>query len=240
MIVNSEALYDLKPLVTVKGTRDGLLFLLDEHAEMDDLCTYITDLLSGEAGKVFDGPQVEVVVDYGKRIITAGEGQRLLKLFLERENFLLKAWGGSTAARQSLYYRKAPGRNHTVFRGVVRAGEPLSFDGDVVIIGDVNPSAEVRATGDIYVFGRLLGIAHAGFDGDRNSVIAATEFAPMQLRIHDVVSRAPTVQEQPLQAFMEFAYLENGHLAIAEMRHFNSYDRSRRELTDVRRKGSRQ
>lgn len=233
VIVNSESLYETKPLVTVKGTRDGLLFLLDEQSDVADLCIYISELLSGQSGKVFDGPIVEVVVDYGKRVLTTEDARRLLGIFMERPNFLVKGWGGGTVTRQSLFHRKSVSRGQNIYHGLVRAGEPITFDGDVVVIGDVNPSAEIRATGDIYVFGRLSGIAHAGVDGDRDSVIAATEFAPMQLRIADVVSRAPQ-----LKAVMEYAYLEHGQLAIAEMRHFIAFDKSRIRPIEHRQKGN--
>lgn len=234
MIVNSELLYDTKPLVTVKGTREGLLFLLDEYAEFDALYTYVNELLSGESGKVFDGPTVEIVIDYGKRRMSPEHCNRLISLFMEHPNFLIKAWGGGTAARQSLFQKKTSARDQTIYYGTVRAGAPMLFDGDVVIVGDVNPSAQVEATGDIFVFGRLLGIAHAGAAGDTSSVIAATEFSPMQLRIGDVVSRAPNDANGPLQAFMEFAYLEHGQLAVAQMRHFSNWFQSRRRKPDSR------
>lgn len=233
LIVNSEALYEAKPLVTVKGTRDGLLFLLDEQADIADLCDYISLLLSGQSGKVFDGPVVEVVVDYGKRTLCPADSGRLLSIFLDRPNFLVKGWGGGTVTRQSLFHRKHTSRGQNIYHGFIRAGEPISFDGDVVIIGDVNPSAEVRATGDIFVFGRLLGIAHAGIEGDATSVIAATEFSPMQLRIGDVVSRAPQ-----LRAMMEYAYLDHGQLAVAEMKHFMAFDKLRMRPNGQRQKGN--
>ncbi|WAH38968.1 septum site-determining protein MinC [Alicyclobacillus dauci] len=239
MIINSESLYETKPLVTVKGTRDGLLFLLDEHAPIDELCAYVTDLLSGQSGKVFDGPIVAVVIDYGRRQMSPSDCGKLLSLFMARPNFAIKAWGGGTQARQSLFHRKNNSRAQTIYHGVIRAGQPMAFEGDVVIVGDVNPSAEVRATGDIYVFGRLLGIAHAGVEGDTDSIVAATEFSPMQLRIGDVVSRAPRLQDQPLHAFMEFAYLENGLLAVAQMRHFYSWNKARSRLNRVSQKGNR-
>lgn len=237
LIVNSEALYTTKPLVTVKGTRDGLLFLLDENADIDDLCAYLTELLEGQTGKVFDGPVVEVVIDYGERQLSSHDARRLLSLFLAKSNFLIRSWGGNTSARQELFHRKNTGRGQTIYRGVVRAGEPISFDGDVVIIGDVNPSAHVEATGDIFVFGRLLGIAHAGINGNVDTVIAATEFAPMQLRIGDVVSRAPQSNGEPLHTFMEFAYLQNGQLAVAQMKHFQARHRNRRHQGNGMRKG---
>lgn len=239
MIVNSESLYETKPLVTVKGTREGLLFLLDETADIDSLCVYVEQLLTGESGKVFDGPNFEIVVDYGRRVLTPADAGRILQMFLARPNFIIKAWGGGTSARQSLFKKGQVLRKQTIYHGVVRAGEPFLFDGDVVIIGDVNPSAQVQATGDIYVFGRLLGIAHAGVDGDEGCVIAATEFAPMQLRIADIVSRAPKVDDNLIRTMMEFAYLDHGRLAVAQMKYFMNWRKSRHLHSKGPEKGSR-
>ncbi|WP_067617550.1 septum site-determining protein MinC [Alicyclobacillus acidiphilus] len=223
MIVNSEVLSDSKPLVTVKGTRDGLLFLLDEQADVDELCAYIETLVHGPSGTLFDGPVMDIVVDYGKRALSPSDSRRILDVFHRRENFVLKAWGGGTTTRQSLFQRKAKAGVENIYHGLIRSGEPVTFDGDVVIIGDVNPSGHVQATGDIFVFGRLLGIAHAGIEGDRSAVIAATEFAPMQLRIADVVGRAPN-----LRATMEYAYLEDNQLMVSEMKNFVVWNKKRR------------
>ncbi len=65
----------------------------------------------------------------------------------------------------------------------LRSGVRVESPGHVVIWGDVNPGAEVVAAGHILVWGRLRGSVHAGAQGDRNAMIAALEFSPMQARI---------------------------------------------------------
>jgi septum formation inhibitor MinC len=45
----------------------------------------------------------------------------------------------------------------------LRAGQFISYDGNIVIIGDVNPGCQIRATGSIIVYGKLCGSVHAGF-----------------------------------------------------------------------------
>src|SRR5699024_12438240 len=52
---------------------------------------------------------------------------------------------------------------------IVRSGQVLDIEGDLLLIGDVNPGGEVRATGDIYILGKLHGIAHAGTKGNDRS-----------------------------------------------------------------------
>ena len=74
---------------------------------------------------------------------------------------------------------------------IVRSGQILKVKGHLLLIGDVNPGGKVMATGNIYILGKLYGIAHAGYQGDRNTFIAASYLKPTQLRIADYISRAP-------------------------------------------------
>ncbi len=74
------------------------------------------------------------------------------------------------------------------YRGTLRGGQSLQQVGHIVVVGDVNPGAELVATGDIVVFGALLGTAHAGAQGDRAARVAALELAPTQLRIATAIA----------------------------------------------------
>jgi septum site-determining protein MinC len=67
----------------------------------------------------------------------------------------------------------------------------------VVILGDVNPGAEIVANGNVMVWGRLRGMVHAGAKGNNKAVICALDLSPMQLRIADQVSAALKPQENP-------------------------------------------
>jgi septum site-determining protein MinC len=67
----------------------------------------------------------------------------------------------------------------------LRSGQLVRYPGNVFVLGDVNPSAEIIASGDIIIWGSLRGVVHAGADGDRNSKIIAMDFATGQIRIAD-------------------------------------------------------
>ena len=77
-----------------------------------------------------------------------------------------------------------------IFRGSLRSGQQLHRNEHILIIGDVNPGAEVVSAGDILVWGRLRGIAHAGVRGNAAAVIAALDLDPVQLRIDKVIGAA--------------------------------------------------
>ena len=73
----------------------------------------------------------------------------------------------------------------------LRSGQSISSEGNIVIIGDVNPGAEIIAKGDITVWGILGGIAHAGSDGNTYSRIRALKLNAIQLRIAESYARRP-------------------------------------------------
>lgn len=72
--------------------------------------------------------------------------------------------------------------------GTLRGGQVLAYAGNVVIVGDVNPGAEVVASADIVIFGTLRGVAHAGAQGDATARVFALELAPTQLRIASCIA----------------------------------------------------
>jgi septum site-determining protein MinC len=78
-----------------------------------------------------------------------------------------------------------------VYRGYLRSGHRLKRKEHVLVIGDVNPGAEVISDGDILVWGRLRGFAHAGANGNRRAIVAALDLEPTQLRIADVTTIGP-------------------------------------------------
>jgi len=96
--------------------------------------------------------------------------------------------------------------------GIVRSGEKISSNGNLIIIGDVNPGAQISAKGNIYVWGKLCGIAIAGRDGEDNCFIASLYLNPLQLRINNKVAIGP--KEKPIDHYPEIALLNKGKIVI--------------------------
>ena len=82
-------------------------------------------------------------------------------------------------------------KNTTYINQTLRSGQILEADGNVVIIGDCHPGSEIRALGDITVWGVLSGIAHAGCKGNMNARVRALKMNAVQLRIGNCYSRRP-------------------------------------------------
>jgi len=100
-------------------------------------------------------------------------------------------------------------------QGTVRSGEYLDSPGDLLILGDVNPGAKVSAEGNIIIWGRLLGIAHAGSKGNSKATISALQLRPVQLRIAKKVARGP--KEKPQPGLAEQARIDSEEIIISPL-----------------------
>lgn len=102
-----------------------------------------------------------------------------------------------------------------LIRRTIRSGQSISFPGNVTILGDVNPGAEVIAEGDIIVMGTLRGTAHAGVKG-REAVIAALQIACPQLRLGKFVAQIPEEKSNAWEP--EIASVKKGKIVISKLR----------------------
>lgn len=103
-------------------------------------------------------------------------------------------------------------------RQTIRSGQSLRHFGTVVICGDINPGAEVIATGDIIVFGTLRGVAHAGATGDEGAQIVAINLRPTQIRIAGFIARSPDSASPPLSKYPEVARIQDNEIHILPLR----------------------
>ncbi|WP_244329127.1 septum site-determining protein MinC [Tolypothrix sp. PCC 7910] len=110
----------------------------------------------------------------------------------------------------------------------VRSGVEIRHPGSVIILGDVNPGGIVVADGDILVWGRLRGIAHAGASGNRECLIMSLQMEPTQLRIADAVARAP--EKSPTQFSPEVAHMTPEGIRIARAIDFSRSQLNRMNL----------
>jgi septum site-determining protein MinC len=101
----------------------------------------------------------------------------------------------------------------------VRSGVEVRHPGTVVILGDLNPGGAVVAEGDILVWGRLRGVAHAGSKGNAQCLIMALQMEPTQIRIADFVARGP--ETAPLRYYPEVAYVTPEGIRITRTTDFS-------------------
>lgn len=202
----------LKSGVTIKGTRNGLLFLLDDVRPFTVILNELRYKLE-QSANIWDGPDTAVSIRLGQRQITRQEETELRQLFAIRRNLIIRE-----IEAEGMPYLLDENRGIQVKTGTIRSGQMLEQRGDLLLLGDVNPGGSVRSTGSIYILGALRGLAHAGIEGDDSCIIVASIFRPTQLRIAETISRAPDEWEES-EIGSKFAYLLDGQIAVDKMNH---------------------
>tara|TARA_B100000242_G_scaffold212893_1_gene155039 strand:- start:51 stop:713 length:663 start_codon:yes stop_codon:yes gene_type:complete len=115
-------------------------------------------------------------------------------------------------AKTKLLLLNSEQKDDILHKGTLRSGDRISSNGNLCIIGDVNPGAIVSAKNNIYVWGKLLGIAFAGKNGDKNAFITSLYLNPLQLRIADVIAIGP--KDKPKSCYPEIAVIDKQTIII--------------------------
>lgn len=126
---------------------------------------------------------------------------------------LLVEWGASRQPQEVAWQNpSSPSPALCIHQGTLRSGDHRHATGSILVLGDVNPGAQISAEGHVFVWGKLRGIAHAGCSGDPGATIVALQLHPLQLRIADQVARGPV--EAPPAGLVEKAHLVDGRIQI--------------------------
>lgn len=110
-------------------------------------------------------------------------------------------------------YEKSTENSETkYYKGSLRCGQKISYEGSIVIIGDVNGGAEVVAGENIVILGTLRGLAHAGAKGNKKAIIAASSIDTPQMRIANLVKEVD--KEQYQQKKYTYSYIKENEIVI--------------------------
>ncbi|MDK2925839.1 MAG: septum site-determining protein MinC [Bacillota bacterium] len=221
-----------------KGTKDGLLIILDDRREFRLVLEKLRAKLEAARG-FFQGAQV--IVDTGQRKLSGKQKKALERLINSQTGLKLKGFSSSERSGENLEEEAPAGSGEDaakpaaaaaeeplspwphgtvsnlptlILKRNLRCGQRVNFAGHVLVLGDVNPGAEIVAEGNVIVLGALRGLVHAGAAGDQEAFVAAYRLEPSQLRIAGVFTRAPDGETAAPQDRPEIARLRDGLVII--------------------------
>lgn len=178
---NTEVLFEKK--------ESKLTITLDKDVDYKTIKERMIEILDSSEG-IFDEIEEPVVIK-GKRLLDSEE-KEILELVRNKSAIAVeierpKQMG--LANINNIFNQDTEISNTKVFKGTIRSGRRIEYEGSIIVLGDVNGGAEVIAEENIIVLGNLRGFAHAGAKGNRSSFISANRIEPVQLRIADIILR---------------------------------------------------
>ena len=177
-----------------KGVREAKIFAINESINSDQLAKIKNN---------FEKINISSLHIYSndRYTILSGKSLRINSTFFKEKE-----------VKKKLLSIKSTKKEDILHEGTVRSGDRISSNGNLCIIGDVNPGAIVSAKENIYVWGKLLGIAFAGKSGNKNACISSLYLNPLQLRIADVIAIGP--KDKPKNFYPEIAVIDKQTIII--------------------------
>ena len=197
--------------ISVKGlTIPALQIKLDSKISFEENLKEIKEKLNSS---FFQG--AVVIIDTDGLKLTSQQERELENLLKEHNSQILAYKLEEKEKKVSNISNISREKSLKIINKTIRSGQRVEYDGDILILGDVNPDAYVIASGNIIVMGKLRGIVHAGAKGDETAEVIALKLEPQQLRIAWHFTRAPDEEEKDNDSnYPEKAYVENNRIYI--------------------------
>ncbi len=185
---------DFKKFSSIKEPLEAKIFAINESINSHQLSKFKNNI---------ENLNIRSLCIYSNNRDTILAGKSLkIDSFFAREQVL----------KNKLLLLNSKNKDDVLHEGTVRSGDRISSNGNLCIIGDVNPGAIITAKENIYVWGKLLGIAFAGKGGNNNATIASLYLNPLQLRIADIVAIGP--KDKPKNYYPEIAVIDKQTINI--------------------------
>ncbi len=214
-------------IIQIKGMRDGLL-MTSVEGKWSDFQTKLLELISENEG-FYKG--AKIAIEVGNQTLHAAELGSLRNLLSDKEVSLWAILSSSSITEKNaqalglatrIFTPKTDqekksqdtstgGENAILINRTLRSGNKITNPGSVIVIGDINPGAEIIAGGNIVVWGKIKGMVHAGAAGDKKALICALQFSPTHLRIAELIAE-PHIKHN--KALPEIARIEKEQIII--------------------------
>lgn len=173
--------------------------------------------------RLLDSRQLQDIADtlneFSLQLKSVGTSRRQTAIAAAGAGYSVEQLQPKTAFSFESYKVSSPPAEPLYMETTVRSGVEIRHRGSVIILGDVNPGGIVVADGDILIWGRLRGVAHAGAQGNSECTIMALQMEPTQLRIANALARAP--EKSLTQKIAEVAYMTTQGIRITNANDFS-------------------
>lgn len=209
--------------IIIKASNNGISFTFDENLTFDEIKEKFKEkiidsknfLSKGKTAVAFEGKKLsdEEAIEL-LQIISDNSDIEVVCLIDKDEETNKKYMQALKNLPEKTEEAVLPS-DARIYKGSLRSGQSIEQDASVIILGDVNPGASIVSAGNIIVLGTLKGTAFAGCSGNKKCFVIALDMIPMQIRIADIIARAPDNPERVSNKETKIACVEGDTISIA-------------------------
>lgn len=175
--------------VVLKGHQGGYQLTLKQNGAFTAIIGELGELfakLSRERSGQDDEQIVGFKINTENRLLTDREKQQIQELIEQYPQFRVEKIESGVMTKAAAKAWKEQDSIH-ISRLVIRSGQEIQIDGDVLFIGAVHRGGILRATGSVYVVGKIEGVVQAGFPDREEAIVVGDLSQAIQVRIADNV-----------------------------------------------------
>ncbi|MDO4522876.1 MAG: septum site-determining protein MinC [Eubacteriales bacterium] len=206
----------------IKSNKYGMVVRLDPELDFEKLLEAVA-VKFRESAHFFQ--DAKMALTFQGRTLHKGQEDQLVQTIADNSQIRIMCIVDERPEEEAYYQNavamaeasKSSGQFH---RGDVNVGESLEFETSVVILGDVQPGANVTSRGNVVVLGSCRGTVYAGAGGDRSCFIAALVMKPIQIRVADKAARSAITKRVDHEQYAldpRIAYIKDDHIHVKSL-----------------------
>lgn len=209
--------------VIIKGNKYGIVVVLDNNIPFIELKNNLIEKFKSSS-KFFD--KANMAVSFEGRHLSSEEERILVQAITDNSQLNIVCVIDSDEYREQVFKKaveekleELSSQTGQFYKGTLRSGQMLETESSLIILGDVNPGANIVAKGNIIILGSLKGNVYSGANGNEDAFVVALEMAPMQIRIGSVIARSndSTGKQKPMGNGPMIAFVEDGNIYIEKL-----------------------
>lgn len=202
--------------VSINLKKDKIIINIKDNASHEDVISRLEKKLP-ELKKLYKEEKTPIEV-VGK-VLKSTEMDEIQNIIKEQIDVKIEFETPKTLGLHSIkrvFNKEIEDSKTKFYKGSLRSGQKLEYEGSLVILGDVNGGAEVVAEENIVILGNLRGLAHAGAKGNKKAIIAANMIDCPQIRIANVIKEKENLEEHEEERRKKYAYVGENEEIILE------------------------
>lgn len=204
--------------VIIKGTKSGIIVVLDSNMDFEELKQNVATKFK-ESSKFLGN--ATMALSFEGRELTNEEQREILDIINENSNLHIACVIDTDQEKEAMFSKSLNERlmelqsnTGQFYKGNLRSGQVLEVESSIIVIGDINNGAKVVSKGNVIILGSLKGNVFAGASGNSKAFVVALDMEPVQIRIADIIARAPDKKSKEVQREAKIAFVDNGNIYI--------------------------
>lgn len=204
--------------VIIKGTKSGIIVVLDSSMDFEELKQNVAAKFK-ESSKFLGN--ATMALSFEGRELNNDEQRELLDTINANSDLRIVCIIDTDKEKEELFSKSLNERlmelqsnTGQFYKGNLRSGQVLEVESSIIVIGDVNNGAKVVSKGNVIILGSLKGNVFAGASGNSNAFVVALDMEPVQIRIADIIARAPDKKSKDVKREAKIAFVDDGNIYI--------------------------